>query len=407
MILAHRLALDPTVTQAQQLARAAGVARFAFNWGLAEWQRQYAAGEKPSAYALKKRFNAVKRSAFPWASEVTKCAAESAFENLRTAFTNFFRRVKAGRPPGYPKFKKRGVHDAFGVANDKFRLEGRRVNLPKIGWVRTREALRFAGKILGGTVSSEAGRWFLSVQVDCGDIEAVPHGGPVVGVDLGLKTFAMIHDGERGEKIEAPKPLRANLRRLARAQRVQARRKPGSHRRAKARRRVARLHARVRNIRQDFLHKLTTRLAKTTRAVCVEDLCVRGMARRWGRAIADIGFFEFRRQLEYKARLHGSCCVVVDRFFPSSKTCAACGAIREALALSERVFRCEACGAVADRDANAALNLRTLGLRETGRCEPANARGPEGAGARVRPRVKPCRVEPRTTPRGHSRAFTK
>lgn len=385
------------MTQAVQLRRACGVARFAFNWGLAEWRRQYAAGGTPNALALKKQFNAIKRDQFPFVAEVTKCAAESAFANLGQAFANFFRRVKAKQPPGYPQFKKRGVHDAFGVGNDMFRLDGRRAFLPKLGWVRTREALRFRGKILGGVISCDAGRWFLSVQVDCGANEAVPRViGPIVGVDLGLATFATL---STGEKIAAPKPLRRHLARLARAQRIQSRRRPGSQRRAQARYRVARLHRRVRDIRADFLHKLTTRLCRENQAVVVEDLSVRGMQRRWGRAIADAGFAEFRRQLEYKAPLHGARLVVVDRFFPSSKTCAACGAIKNVLALSERAFRCEACGHVADRDVNAAMNLRTLGLRETGRPRPSNARGPEGADAVVRDRVKPRRDEARTTPR--------
>lgn len=414
MILAHRIALDPTMTQRQQLARAAGVARFAYNYGLAAWKRQYEAGEKPSAFAIKKQFNAVKHEQFPWSTEVTKCAAEGAFANLGKAFANFFRRVKqkSGRP-GYPKFKRKGQHDAFAVANDKFRLDGCRVNLPKIGWVRTREGLRFTGKIMGGVVSCDAGRWFLSVQVDCGDIEARPHGGPVVGVDVGLTTFATIHDGTTTEQVHAPKPLAKAQRRLRRANRRLARRarrgQSASNRCRVARRQVARLHRRVRDIRNDFLHTLTSRLARTKSVVVVEDLCVRGMQRLrpLARAISDAGFAEFRRQLRYKTVLHGSRLVVADRWFPSSKACSTCGVVKDSLALAERTFTCHACGAVLDRDENAATNLRTLGLRETGRRKPSNARGPEGADAADRGRVKPCRVEPRTTPRGRSRVLTK
>lgn len=398
MILAHQIALDPTAKQRQALVRTAGVARFVFNLALAEWKRQYEAGERPNALALKKEFNAVK-GMFPFVLEVTKCAAEGAFANLQKAFQNFFRRVKAGQKPGYPRFKKRGRRDSFGVANDKFRLDGRRVRLPRIGWVWCREALRFSGKIMGAVVSRQADRWFISIQVDVGAVEKAPRTrGRVVGVDLGLTTFATVSDGRKTEKVEAPKPLKAGLKRLRRAQRVLSRRQKGSRRRERARRRVARMHRRVADVRNDFLHKLTTRLARTTRAVVVEDLNTKGMVknRHLARAISDAGWGEFRRQLEYKTRLHGSRLIVVDRWFPSSKTCSGCGSVKTALLLSERQYACEQCGLVLDRDENAALNIRTLGLRGN------YARGPEGSGARKS--ANPRRAEAGTAPtRSHAR----
>ena len=272
-----------------------------------------------------------------------------------------------------PTFKKKGrCRDSFYVSNDKFRLDGRRVRLPKIGWVRMREALRFEGKVLGASVSRTADRWFLAVQVETelfplqqaqGRLSRSETQANVVGVDLGIKHLATLSDGRT---FDNPNPLRVALRKLRRMNRRLHRKPKGSVNRGKAAARVARLHARIANVRQDTLHKLTALLTRNYGHVVIEDLNVKGMLRnrKLARAIADVGLHELRRQLAYKAEVEKTTVTVADRWYPSSKTCSGCGAVKAVLGLSERDYVCMACGLVKDRDWNAACNLeRYPGLR--------------------------------------------
>lgn len=357
--LAHKIELDPTAAQARYFAQACGVARFSYNWALAEWKRQYKAGEKPSEAALRRKLNSLKEADFPWMSDVTKCAPQQAIKNLGSAFKRFFK--KQGK---YPKFKKKGVHDSFRADNgpaDKHshavQIVGKEVTLPKIGRVRMKEGLRLQGRVISCTVSRVAHKWFASFQVE------IDHQPPVresqaVGVDLGVKTLATLSDGTA---FDNPKALRSNLKKLKRLSRSLSRKKKGSANRKKARLKLAKLHYRISCIRKDALHKLTSYLTKTYTDIGIEDLNVRGMVknRKLSRAVSDVGFYEFRRQLEYKALLYGARVVVADRWFPSSKTCSECGEVKPALELSERSWSCN-CGAVHDRDVNAAINLRNL-----------------------------------------------
>ncbi len=394
MILAHRIALDPTAKQANAFARACGVARFAYNWALDEWNRQYAAGAKPDANALKAKWNAIRREQFPWVYDSPKGANAAPFRNLAKAFVAFFKGT-AKRPA----FHRKGERDSFYVESDQFRVEGRGVVLPRIGRVRMREPLRFEGKIMGTTVSRTAGRWFIAIQVEVADPTLPRTGVGIVGVDLGLKAFATL---STGETIEAPKPLKAAQKRLRRAQRVLARRVKGSKRRAKAKVRVARIHRRVRDIRNDFLHKLSTRLVRENQVVAVEDLAVKNMVknRKLARAISDAGWSEFFRQVRYKSLRYGTQNPTVDRFYPSSKACSGCGNVKASLSLSERTYRCDECGAVKDREWNAAINIRTAGLAGI-------ARGLESAGPTRKRRVKLRQDEARTMTCANSRLHTR
>ena len=351
---AHKIALDPTPEQTDRFNRAAGTARFVWNWALAEWNRLFKCGEKPNAMDLKKRFNAVKGDEFPWVYESPRDANAQPFADLATAFRNFFDK-RAERPT----FKKKGkCRDSFYVANDKFSLDGRSVRLPKIGHVKMREALRFHGKILGARVSRTADRWFLSVQVETEltPLDAGESQDGVIGVDLGLHKLAVLSDGTT---FDNPKPLRKMLRKLRRLSWRLSRKVKGSANHAKAARKLARLHARIAAIRADALHKLTTWLTAHYRHVVIEDLHVKGMLRggRLARAIADVGWGEFRRQLAYKGEAAGVLVTVVSRWYPSSKTCSGCGAVKSDLTLKERVYECASCGLIVDRDFNAAVNL--------------------------------------------------
>ncbi|MEA9436526.1 transposase [Aeromonas caviae] len=389
MILAHKIALDPNNAQATYFARACGVARFAYNWALAEWKKQYEAAKvdsalpKPSQMSLRRQLNAIKREQFPWMLEVTKNAPQMAIIQLGEAFKNFF----AGRAK-YPKFRKKGVHDRFTLTNDQFSVEGSRIRIPALGWVRMREPLRFEGKITSATVSRVADRWFVSIAVDTQDTShlAQAENQGAVGVDLGVSALATL---STGETITGPKPHKALLNRLRRLSRSLSRKQKGSSNRAKAKAKLARLHARIATIRSDALHKLTTDLTRRFHTIGIEDLNVRGMManRHLARSIADMSFFEFRRQLEYKAERRGGMVVVADRWFPSSKTCSACGSVQQDMPLSVRQWICPDCDA-SHRDLNAARNLATYAVSST-----VSACGEEGSGFGRKTRVKPASMK--------------
>lgn len=390
MLIAHRIALDPNNVQATYFARAAGTARFAYNWALAEWKRQYEAWKldnslpKPSQAALRRQLNAVKREQFPWMLDVTKNAPQMAIIQLGDAFKNFF----AGRAR-YPQCRKKGVHDRFTLTNDQFDIDASRIRIPHLGWVRMRETLRFAGKIMSATVSRVADRWFVSIAVDTVDDSHLPkaENQGTVGVDLGVSALATL---STGEAIEGPKPHKALLARLQRLSRSLSRKEKGSANRKKAKGKLAKLHARIAAIRSDALHQLTTNLTRRFHTIGIEDLNVRGMVknRHLARSIADMGFFEFRRQLEYKAAMRGGVVVVADRFYPSSKSCSYCEHRLDALPLTLREWSCPACGTHHDRDVNAAVNLKNMAVSST-----VSACGEEGSGRARKSAVKPASVK--------------
>ena len=390
MLIAHKIALDPNNVQATYFARAAGTARFAYNWALAEWQRQYEACKtdtalpKPSQMALRRQLNGIKGEQFPWMLEVTKNAPQMAIIQLGAAFKNFF----AGRTK-YPKFRKKGLHDRFSLTNDQFSIDGSRIRIPHLGWVRMRETLRFTGKIMSATVSRVADKWFVSITVDTPDDSRLPkaENQGAVGVDLGVSALATL---STGEIVTGPKAHKALLSRLQRLSRGLSRKVKGSENRKQAKLKLARLHARIGNVRSDGLHQLTTELTRRFHTIGIEHLNVRGMVknRHLSRAVSDMGFFEFRRQLDYKAAQRGGRIVVADRWYPSSKTCSACGHRLETLSLSVRDWTCPECGSVHDRDVNAAINLRNLAVSST-----VSACGEEGSGLGRKLKAKPASVK--------------
>jgi putative transposase len=389
MLLAHRIRIDASPAQCVYFARACGAARRVWNWGVADGLRQLAGGGKPNALALKKQFNRIKYSdpdwldgaGQPWLRNIHRDAHAQPFANLARAWSRYFAKRRAGQLAHPPRFKKKGhCRDSFYVANDKFRLEGTSAVLPKIGRVALWEGLRWPGKIMGATVSREADRWFLSVQVEVPDQVTLLRrsGNAITGVDLGVSNAATLSSGE---KIAAPRPLKAALRRLRiRSRRLSRKletakatagitgripkgtRLPVSKNQIKGTKALARLHARIARVRADFLHKLTNRLCCENQAVAIEDLHVRGMLAnaRLARAIVDVGFYAFRRLLQYKAARYGTRIVLAERWYPSSKLCSSCGARNTKLTLRERSWTCAGCGVHHDRDVNAAINLSRL-----------------------------------------------
>jgi putative transposase len=377
MLIAHRIALDPNNVQATYLACAAGVARFAYNWALSEWRRQYVAHQAdptlptPSQLALRRQLNAIKREQFPWMLDVTKNAPQMAIIQLGEAFNNFF-----AHRARYPRFRRKGTDDRFTLTNDRFRVDSKRFYIPKLGWVRMREVLRFTGRIVSATVSRRADRWHVSITVDATDASLPPaENQGVAGIDLGVSALATL---STGEQWSGPKALRSLLDRLRCLSRSLSRKVKGSRNRDRAKRRLARLHARIANMRRDNLHKLTTSVTRRFHTIGIEDLNVRGMLgnRCLSRAIADMGFHELRRQLRYKAAWRGGHVVVVDRWYPSSKTCSCCGHRLEELALRTRSWTCPGCRVHHDRDVNAAVNLKNMAMSSIATACGGNGSGP-------------------------------
>ena len=367
ILKAYKTELDLNNKQRTLLVQYCGTARLIYNWALADHIERHRQGLTTNMYEQKKRFNALKEEEFPWIYDIAYTITESAFANCDRAFQNFFRRVKAGeKNVGFPKFKSR----KYGLGNFTLRgsihVQKDRVQLPRIGSVRLKEDNYLPVdsknlKILSATVSERAGHWFVSLQVESPDIPVQKKGNGVIGVDIGVKILATTSNGK---VFENPKSIYRFERQLAHVQRELCRRQKGSSNRAKTKRKVAKLHYHIANVRRFALHEVSNYLAVKAKpeVVVLEDLNVAGMLqnRHLSKAIADASFGELRRQLEYKCQWYGVKLVVADRFYPSSKTCSSCGAVKPLLKLSERTFVCESCGVIVDRDFNASLNLARL-----------------------------------------------
>jgi putative transposase len=362
---AYKAELDPNNKQRTALLRHAGVAWFAWNWGLARRKSEYELTGKSSSYAEQNRqLNALKKTDFPWLYEVSKCVAERSLEDLDKAYKNFFRRLKAGVKPGFPKFKSKKNGIGSFCLKGHIHVFAGEIQLPRLGVIRLKENgyIPTDGmKILSATCSERAGRWFVSVCCEIEILDPIAPTGEPIGVDLGIKELAVCSNGMR---FENPKALGKAQKKLRRLQRELSRRKKGSKNREKSKRKITTLHYRISNIRRDALHKATTAIvmAKPKPSIIVlEDLSVSNMMKNHhlARAISDVGLYEFRRQTEYKTLWCGEKLQIADRFFPSSKTCHVCGAINENLKLSDRTWTC-VCGAVHDRDENASINLKNL-----------------------------------------------
>ena len=369
ILRAYKVEIDPNNVQRTALLKHAGAARFAWNWGLARRKQEYEeTGKSSNAITQHRQLNELKKTDFPWMYDVSKAAPQEALRDLDKAYQNFFRRVKkGGETPGFPKFKSRKNGIGSFRTTGAIHVENARIKLPRIGWLRLKEHgyIPIDGiHVLSVTVSESAGHWFVSVQCRQ-EIEVAQATGEPVGVDLGIKELAVVSDGQR---FENPKALRKAQSKLKRFQRELSRRKKGGKNREKTRQKIAKAHQRIANIRRDTLHKATSAIVAKTKpdskrpsVVVLEDLNVSGMLANHclSQAISDVGFAEFRRQLEYKSVWYGSELLLADRFFPSSRLCRHCGCINSELKLSDREWTCD-CGAIHDRDLNAAINLKNL-----------------------------------------------
>jgi putative transposase len=356
MLLGFKTELKLNNHQKTLLAKHCGVGRHAWNWGLA-LTKQILEHNKvnptakikfPTAIDLHKWLVALVKSENEWYYDCSKTTPQQALMALREAWKRCFNKTA-----GVPKFKKKGKRDSFTLEGSVKIKGSNKIQVPVIGVLKTYERLP---QVLtkSATISRQADRWFISFRFDVEQQES--EHTDVVGVDLGIKTLATF---STGEVVLGAKSYKKYETKLSRMQWLNRHKIIGSNNWKKAQMQIARLHRKIANVRKDTLHKLTTLLAKNHGTVVIEDLNVSGMManRKLAKAIADMSFFEFRRQLTYKCELYGSKLVVVDRWFPSSKTCSNCGTKKETLALSERVFNCSHCDCIIDRDLNAAINL--------------------------------------------------
>ena len=398
VIQAYRFALDPTPRQRRALASHCGAARYAYNWGLAlvkvrldERQGDPRVQVPWSLPDLRWEWNRAKHQVAPWWADNSKEAYNSGLDGLAQGLKNWAdsrNGRRKGRSVGFPSWKKKGRgRDAcrFTTGQIKVLPDRKHIQLPRIGILKTHESTKKlarrleqgTARIRAATVTRTADRWFVSFNVE---VERhLPAGNgktTVVGVDVGVRHLAVLSTGV--PPIPNPRALESSLRTLRRTSRELARRKPGSRRRDRSRRRLARIHAHAADLRRDGLHRLTTALATEYGIVVVEQLHVAGMMRNrpLARALADSGMAELRRLLTYKTRWYGSHLMVADPFYPSSKTCSSCGWVKAKLTLGERNFNCGACGLLLDRDLNAARNLANLrkNVAQSG-WETGNARG--------------------------------
>ncbi|MEO3925902.1 IS607 family element RNA-guided endonuclease TnpB [Micromonosporaceae bacterium B7E4] len=438
-IQAYRFALDLNPGQERDVLAHAGAARVAHNWALARVkavmdqraaERTYGVSEDQltpaiswSLPALRKAWNAAKQDVAPWWAECSKEAFNTGLDALARGLRNWADSragKRAGRPVGFPRFKSRRRTTPsvrFTTGTIRVELDRMHVVLPRLGRLKLHESARKLGRrldsgtarIMSATVRRDGGRWHVAFCVEVDRAERHPvRPDSTVGVDVGIKHLAVLSTGELVDNPRHLTAAQARLRALGRA----LSRKTGPDRRTgrrpskrwgQAAARLGRAHARVANLRRDGLHKLTTRLAREHGTVVVEDLNVSGMLanRRLARHVADAGFAEIRRQLAYKTAWNGGRLLVADRWYPSSKTCSGCGAVKTKLALHEREYHCRACGLIIDRDHNASLNLAALAARfDTAGSGPEAARGAD-CKTRVRGQVAMKR-EPGPAPAGQT-----
>ncbi len=364
MIKAHKIKLNPTPEQEAHFYRAAGVARFAWNRALTEYKRRKEAGEEVDWNEIKKEFRAKIDTDYPFVREVTKCAAEQAINDLRQAINTYYK-TKKSNPKSKVKFpqtrKRIRKIGGFGLNNDKFSTTGHTVRVPKLGGVNMTETVRFKGKVMSGRIKEQHGHWYLIVSVKVADSQPGARPCQSVGIDFGLSTFATLSDDDKSETQAHYRQAEGRLKKL---QRGLARKKKGSSNRGKAKLKIARAHGRVADLRNDLLHKFTTKVARRYSIVCLEDLNLKGLCQtRLAKSFHDVGIGAAIRMLEYKAESLNGQLQKVDRFFPSTKRCCGCGYIKHDLTLSDRVWICPGCRTEHQRDLTASVNIELEGVR--------------------------------------------
>ena len=391
---AYKFRFYPTDEQRIILAQTFGCVRFVYNWGLSTRSTAYKSGVKLFYNDLAAMLPELKKQS-PWLSAISSVPVQQSLRHLDQAFVNFFE----GRAK-YPTFKKKQHSQSATYAANAFTWDGKQLTLAKMTGpldIHLHRDLPKDAQPSSVTITKDcANRYFVSLLV-VDTIEALPVGNLKVGLDLGLKSLVIL---STGEAVDNPKFYAKSEKALASAQRRHAKKKKGSKNRAKARLKVARVHARIHDQRRDYQQKLSTRIIRENQVICVESLAVKNLVKnhRLAKAISDGGWGEFVRQLEYKSTWYGRTLVKIDRFFPSSKTCSDCKHVLDSLPLDRREWVCPECGVVHDRDSNAARNILAEGLSVLAAGLAASA-----CGGSVRPvRAKARRATPVEAGNAHS-----
>ena len=376
MIMSRKIRLKPTKQQEELFVKSAGTARFVYNMMLAAENEAYQNGEKfIHEMAFRKQLTELKKGELSWLKEVSSNVSKQACKDCQTAFDKFF-----ARQTGYPKFKSRNKTPlSFYVNYESFKRTCNGFRGEKLGNVKTSEALPKADKYMNPRISHDGKYWYVSFAYEIPDCNKENTSDLVIGIDLGIKDLAVLSDGTVYPNINKSKEVRRLKKKLRRAERASSRkvrnnienydenRRPHWKRslrecknHVKAKKKIKLLHRRLKNIRDNYIHQITTALVKATpKAIVIEDLAVKSMMKNHhlAKAIAEQKWYEFRRILTYKCSMNNIELRIVSRFYPSSKTCSGCGHIKKDLKLSERVYKCPECGLEIDRDLNAAINL--------------------------------------------------
>ncbi|HOR90365.1 MAG TPA: transposase [Clostridia bacterium] len=386
--ISHKILLIPNNKAITHFRKAFGCSRLAYNWGLNKWQEYYKQGIKKTHLELKKEFNSIKKEEFPFVYEVSKYATQQPFLHLNAAFKKFFRDLEKGKI-SYPKFKKKSKNSgSYYIGGDHVVIKDEKyLKIPNLGLVKMREKLRFDGKINSVTISQNGDKFYASFSMQItkqayADTHKKPKRNNIaLGIDVGLNSFLSLSNGL---EVKAPKPLKKLERTLIRRSRQLNRKQHAKTKQEaldgvessknfiKASRKLNKLYSRITNIRKDYLHKLTSSLVANADYFCLEDLNVQGMMQnhRLAKSLSDVSFYEFKRQLEYKAAYNDKQIIQVDRFYPSSKMCSKCGNIKTDLSLKDRVYYCQTCGTIIDRDYNASLNMLSHLQKAIGQVRP-------------------------------------
>ena len=386
---AFKFKLKPTEIQRSDCLRFAGARRFVFNRGLDQRQKAFETrGKSPSYYDQNRELTPLKETAeTSWLKEIHSQVLQQGLKDLDRAFQNFFRRVKKGEKPGYPRFKKKGMAESFRFPQG-VRIEGAKVFLPKIGWVKFHKSREIRGTLNETTITQEGKDWFVSFSCEWETVP--PKAAPIdeeraVGIDVGLTHFATMAAKRDNlqSKIENPRFLKTKLDHLRYLSRQLSKKSKKSKNSLKARLKLSKLHARLKNLRNNFVQQLSTEMIKTHDIFCIESLDISSLLKEGtkglSRAISDAGWRSFLHCLKYKAEECGKHLVEAGKYFPSSQICAFCGNLQK-MPLTVREYDCPSCGLKSDRDYNSAIVLKAAGMSALKACGAALVGGSVEAG---------------------------